>query len=162
MATQTSRYQRGFASVLQLLQTVYLHHLQTGLRPVHGRPHTQDRLIAHLSYHRTAPRMADQNDWPILQCDDSLRGRCIVSQRGQRILHRNYVITFALRNRNDLRPTRPVRECSMGLGLRRRSSTFCTPYPFALSVNATTVSFTSLHHGRHITTQVPSLQNTSP
>jgi XapX domain-containing protein len=48
------------------------------------------------------------------------------------------------------------------LGFGRRNSTFRTPHPYALWVNATTVSFTILHHARRVTNQVPSLRNTSP
>jgi hypothetical protein len=51
---------------------------------------------------------------------------------------------------------------SSGFGFIRRSSTFRVPHPYALSVSATAVSFTVLHHARRVTTQVPSLQNTSP
>jgi hypothetical protein len=68
----------------------------------------------------------------------SLRGRCIVNRRGPQILRRNYVTILTLQNRNDLRPTRPVRECSMGVGFRRSSLTFRTPCPCVLPVIATT------------------------
>src|SRR5271165_1612261 len=53
--------------------------------------------------------MADQYYWPVLQRDDALRRRYIVSQRGQRILHSDHMKTFRLKEHDHFGPARSIR-----------------------------------------------------
>ncbi len=63
---------------------------------------------AGLGDHHAAPRVADENDRPVLQRDGALRGGHVVGERSQRILHRHNVQPRLLEERNHLGPARSV------------------------------------------------------
>ena len=66
-------------------------------------------VITRFGNHHAGVGMADQYYWSVLQRDDALRRRYIVGQRGQRILHRDYMKTLRLEKRNHPGPARSIR-----------------------------------------------------
>ena len=66
------------------------------------------RVITCLGNHYAGVGMANQYYRPVLQRDDALRRRYVVSQRGQGILHSDHMKALRLEERNYSGPTRSI------------------------------------------------------
>jgi len=66
-------------------------------------------IITRLGNHHAGVGMADEYDRSVLQRDDTLRRRYIVSQRGQRILNSDHMKALRLEKRNYSGPARSIR-----------------------------------------------------